>query len=101
MVAFMKCLYTSIHLVGTYGPRSRWATFQSGEYRVPSWKLGPLGTARAWPAPAGSHAHGKPARHVLYSGFTPASELVASIPPSPMVSTAEDGTITIAPFSLM
>ena len=31
----------------------------------------------------------------------PASATVASVPPSPMVSTAEDGTITIEPFSLM
>jgi CubicO group peptidase (beta-lactamase class C family) len=38
---------------------------------------------------------------IYSSGFTPASDVVASIPPSPMVSTAEEGTITIAPFSLM
>lgn len=30
-----------------------------------------------------------------------ASDVVASRPPNPIVSTAEDGTITIAPFSLM
>src|SRR5438552_6975970 len=31
----------------------------------------------------------------------PASAVVASSPPSPIVSTAVDGTITIAPFSLI
>ena len=30
-----------------------------------------------------------------------ASDVVASIPPKPMVSTAEEGTITMAPFSLI
>jgi hypothetical protein len=44
-----------------------------------------------------------PANQIMppYSGFTPANDVVASIPPSPIVSTADDGTITIAPFSLM
>ena len=36
-----------------------------------------------------------------YAGLTPPSAAVASVPPSPMVSTAEEGTITIEPFSLM
>ena len=30
-----------------------------------------------------------------------ARDVVASIPPSPIVSTAEEGTITIEPFSLI
>ena len=37
----------------------------------------------------------------LYSGFAPASDAVASVPPNPIVSTAEEGTITIDPRSLM
>ena len=37
----------------------------------------------------------------IYAGFAPPSTAVANVPPSPMVSTAEDGTITIEPRSLM
>src|SRR5438477_10037600 len=33
-------------------------------------------------------------------GFAPPREAVARVPPRPMVSTAVEGTITIAPFSL-
>ena len=44
--------------------------------------------------------------HMVYSPFRPyttgrASAVVASIPPNPMVSTADEGTMTIDPFSLM
>src|SRR6266851_1219199 len=38
---------------------------------------------------------------VLHWAFAPASDAVASVPPSPMVSTADDGTITIEPRSLI
>src|SRR5437588_12001269 len=34
-------------------------------------------------------------------GFAPPSDVVASMPPRPMVSTAEEGTMTIEPFSLI
>src|SRR5437762_2989957 len=37
----------------------------------------------------------------LYYFTCPASAVVPSIPPRPIVSTADDGTITIEPFSLM
>ena len=38
---------------------------------------------------------------VVRSYWFLASDVVANMPPSPMVSTAEEGTITIAPFSLI
>ena len=37
---------------------------------------------------------------LLRYGFAPPREAVARVPPRPMVSTAVDGTMTIAPFSL-
>ncbi len=40
-------------------------------------------------------------RYCLVTADAPPIEAVPSMPPSPMVSTAEEGTITIAPFSLM
>ena len=38
---------------------------------------------------------------LLGYGLALPSDVVASMPPRPMVSTAEEGTMTIAPFSLM
>ena len=38
---------------------------------------------------------------VMNYGLAPPSDAVASVPPSPMVSTADEGTITMEPFSLM
>src|ERR1700677_2212855 len=58
---------------------------------------------RLRPADAGDQDESACARHccLSWSYWFLASEVVASIPPSPIVSTADDGTITIAPFSLM
>src|ERR1019366_138334 len=39
--------------------------------------------------------------HFAYCGFAPPIDPTPSMPPSPIVSTAEEGTTTIAPFSLM
>ena len=36
-----------------------------------------------------------------YEGFAPPRAAVAKVPPSPIVSTADEGTITIDPRSLM
>ena len=48
------------------------------------------------PATAGE----TPALTVRCYGLAPPSDVVASMPPRPMVSTADEGTMTIAPFSL-
>src|SRR5579872_5534015 len=50
----------------------------------------------------GSVVHGDSSSAKLdHSGLAPPSAAVASVPPNPMVSTAEEGTMTIEPFSLM
>ena len=40
-------------------------------------------------------------KHAIYCGLAPPIDATPSMPPKPMVSTAVEGTTTIAPFSLM